>query len=190
MICPFTIAIDTAEQFAFPFVTMKADADKNYQPIEVITVARCLGRYPNSFGDYSIDGAIGKVAIERKSIDDLYSTLLGFADGHRERFECELQNLSQCCSVVIVEGTLAQCVLRAPEHGKRTAAQNAKSLFRSIIALQQDYRVPWMFCDSRELAEQAAFRFLWRYWEKNLKVTRSRKAAKVKTSVSDLLANV
>lgn len=188
MNCPFTIIVDTAEQFAFPFVGMKADADKDFQPIEVPVIRQSLGRHPVSFGDYSILGAEKSVAIERKSIDDLHSTLLGFSDGHRERFESELANLSKCCSVVIVEGSIKTVLAASPTYGTKTAAQNAKSIFRSIIALQQDFRVPWMFCDDRKLAEQSAFRFLWRYWEKNMKPVKRRKKESV--SVEDLLSNV
>lgn len=189
MQCPFTIVIDTAEQFAFDFRGMKADADKNFQLIDVPVVRQCLGRHPESFGDYSIRGAEQSVAIERKSIEDLHSTLLGFSDGHRARFESELANLSKIKSLVVVEGSLHAVLLAAPEYGTRTAAENAKSIFRSIIALQQDHKVPWMFCDTRDLARHTAFRFLWRYWEKNMKPVRRRKKEE-SASVVDLLSNV
>jgi hypothetical protein len=39
-------------------------------------------------------------------------------------------------------------------------------LHRSLIAFQQDYRVPWIFSDSRRMAEIDAFRWLERWWKK------------------------
>ncbi len=142
----------------------------------VETVRRCLGRYPISYGDYSLESADGRQSfvgwcnVERKSLEDCQSTILGFADGHRERFEQELENLSRLitgdggCAMVVVECSVEQLLRSAPSHGKKTASQNAKTLLRSILAYQQDYRVPWLFAGSRRLAEIATFRFLERFW--------------------------
>jgi hypothetical protein len=166
----FTIIIDTAEQHPFTFQNIKSDADKKYVKTVPAIEHRCLGRHPNSLGDYSIVGGVGRCHIERKSMDDAQSTILGFNDGHRERFECELQNLSQIESaLILVECSLGDLLKHSPEYGKKTAQQNAKTLFRSILAYQQDYKIPWMFCDGRRLAEQSAYWFLHRWWEKNLK---------------------
>ena len=166
----FTILVDTAEQAPFTFQNLRADADRKYVRTVPDIEYRCLGRHPNSLGDYSLAGGLGRCHIERKSMEDCQSTILGFNDGHRERFECELGNLSQVeCAMVLVECSLADLLKNAPQYGKKTAQQNAKTLFRSILAYQQDYRVPWLFCDGRGLAEQSAYWFLHRWWEKNLK---------------------
>jgi hypothetical protein len=179
----FTIYIDTAEQAPLTFRNLRADADKKYVRTVPDIEYRCLGRHPNSLGDYSVAGGVGRVAIERKSMEDCQSTILGFNDGHRERFECELGNLSQVeCSIVLVECSLASLLTNAPEYGKKTRQQNAKTLFRSILAYQADYRVPWMFCDGRALAEQTAFWWLHRWWEKNLKKS-ARQSARDKAQV-------
>lgn len=173
---PYRIIVDTAEQHAYTFDGLCSDADQQNRPLEIETVRRSLGRHPNGFGDYSIEGHEGQfgfgVGIERKSMEDLHSTLLGFGDGHRERFEQELSNLSQCtAALVVVECDYAEMILSAPTHGKRSPEENqrtnAKQLARSVLAMMQDFRVPWLFAGSRRMAEVATFRFLDRYWRNN-----------------------
>lgn len=181
----FAIIIDTAEQFPYSFAGLRSDANRGYTAMAVDVHYQCLGRHPNSLGDYSLVGGIGRCAIERKSLEDCQSTILGFNDGHRERFECELKNLSQVeCAMVLVECSLAELLTNAPEWGKKTRQQNAKTLFRSVLAYKQDYRVPWLFCDGRALAEQSAYWFLHRWWERNLKVSK-RESARRKARVGD-----
>lgn len=165
----FTILIDTAEQHAYSFMGLRADADRDYEPIAVNVDYTCLGRHPDSLGDYSLVGGIGRCHIERKSMDDAHSTILGFAGDRRQRFENELANLSRIeAPLVLVECSLESLLVHAPQWGKKTQQQNAKTLFRSILAYQQDYRVPWMFAGSRLLAEQSAYWFLRRFWAKHV----------------------
>lgn len=180
--CPFTILIDSAEQFAFPFTGLKCDADKQYRPLIVNTERRCLGRHPDSLGDYSlysvagINGAkytingVGRCHIERKNVKDLHSTLLGFADGHRKRFECELENLRKIeFAAVIVEGSKWEVIASAPEYGKRGKQDNAKILNRSIASLQYKSRpVIWEFCHGPRHAELTAFYWLKRWYEEQV----------------------
>ena len=185
----FTIYIDSAEQHPFTFATIRNDSDKQYTRAAVSIERRSLGRYPDSLGDYSIAGGIRRIAIERKSMNDAHSTILGFNDGHRMRFESELENLSKIESpLVLVECSLDDLITHAPEWGMKPAKVNAKILFRSVLAYQQDYRVPWLFAGSRELAEHAAYWFLHRWWEKNLKVSaRNKASAGSKLSAKELL---
>jgi hypothetical protein len=167
----FIIVADSAEQHVFTFTGLHHDSDKDYAPIHVPIIRQSLGRHPNSLGDYSLVGGIGRCHIERKSMEDAHSTFLGFNDGHRERFESELANLSKIESaLVLVECSLDQLVKNAPQYGKKTPAQNAKTLFRSVLAWQNDYRtVQWEFAPDRRFAEQIAYWWLHRWWEKNLK---------------------
>lgn len=167
----FVIVADSAEQHVLTFTGLRHDADKDYAPIHVSVIRQSLGRHPNSLGDYSLVGGIGRCHIERKSMDDAHSTFLGFNDGHRERFESELDNLSKIESAaVVVECSLEDLLKHAPQYGKKTPQQNAKTLFRSILAWQNDYKgVQWIFADDRRLAEQATYWWLHRWWEKNLK---------------------
>ena len=166
---PFTVIVDSAEQSAFTFQGLKTDASDpqgGNRPLIVPTEVRCLGRHPDSLGDYSVFGGEGRCHIERKSMQDAQSTILGW-DGRRERFECELANLAAIeCGLVIVECSFTEMLRLAPEYGRKTAAQNAKILSRSVLAYTQDYKVPWLFCDSRRSAEIHAFRWLERWWKK------------------------
>ena len=72
MICPFVILIDTAEQHPFSFTGIRSDAAHSHEEYEVNCRSFCLGRHPNSRGDYSIYGHVGRVAVERKSKADAY----------------------------------------------------------------------------------------------------------------------
>ena len=172
---PFTIVIDTAEQLPFAFTTMRTDSDHEYELWDVKIERACLGRHPNSLGDYSIVGGEGKVAVERKSVADLQNTILGFNDGHRERFEQELSNLNKLnSSLVVVEGSLIDVLSTVPQYGVKTREQNAKTLIRSILAYQSDVdhggfpNVQWQFAGDRPMAEYITFHWLRRWHEKHV----------------------
>lgn len=169
IVCPFRVAIDSNEQHPFTFVGIKSDSDQKYKPLIVRTVWRSLGRHPYQFGDYSIEGFIGRVQVERKSIADCQGTLLDFRrGGNRERFEQELANLSKVeAALVVVEGSVGQVLSQENERRKREHRLVAKQLHRSILALMQDYQVPWFFAESRRMAEITTFRFLERFWKKH-----------------------
>ena len=125
MICPFVILIDTAEQTPFTFTGIRSDAAHSHEEYEVNCRSFCLGRHPNSKGDYSIYGHVGRVAVERKSKGDAYTTFLGFNDGHRERFERELENLSaMSAAMVVIEADFSEFLKDAPERGVKTAQEN------------------------------------------------------------------
>lgn len=171
---PFTILVDSMEKHPFSFSGMNADADQDYREIIPVYRWHALGA---SNGDYSIDGhqpdtsrnpdpAAPRVSIERKSIQDCIGTILGFGE-RRERFQKELATLAALESaVVVVEGTMDTVFDAVEEHGRKSREDNVKTLFRSFIAYQQDYRVQWTFCDSRRLAEIYCYRWLERFHRK------------------------
>lgn len=176
--CPFTILVDSAESQPFTFQNMTGDADIQNRPL-IVPVRWCsLGRYPHSKGDYSIEDFSDRVAVERKAMDDAWGTVLGWETdfhvrkelpGRRQRFEKELENLAKLeAAMVVVEATFDDCLRLCPQWGKKEARTNAKIFLRSVLAYMQDYRVPWLFCDGRRLAEVATFRFLERFWRKDL----------------------
>jgi hypothetical protein len=100
---------------------------------------------------------------------DLQSTLLGFTDGHRDRFENEMKNLSEIESaLLVIECTKDDFLKNAPDYGKKSPELNAKILYRSIMAIAQDYRVQVEWSGSRRMAELDCFRWLYRFWEKKL----------------------
>lgn len=182
--CQFTILVDTAEQAPFTFQNIYADADRHGRELVISPgvnlVRQCLGRHPNSLGDYSLQGFVGRCHVERKSMDDAHGTILGFTKkvdgvpqsdfGRRERFERELANLANIeAGCVVVECSLGELLQSAPEYdlGRKTGRCNRKILSRSINAWLQDYGVPWLFCDDRRHAELATFRWLERFWKKH-----------------------
>ena len=58
---------------------------------------------------------------------------------------------------MVVECDLCELLTSAPAFGRRSKQHNAKTLLRSILAYQADYRVPWLFAGSRRMAEVATF---------------------------------
>jgi ERCC4-type nuclease len=103
-------------------------------------------------GDYALAGFERRVAIERKSIQDL----VGCLTGERPRFERELQRLKAMdAAAVVVEQP--QSVLRL---GHFRSRMDAGAAWQSCLALSMRYRIPFWFCDSRADAEAVTFNFL------------------------------
>lgn len=177
VILPFTIIVDSMEQHPWTFSGIRPD--KNQIPLDLAKLVReglvngediCY-QVPQKRsaigvgkGDYTIANTEGIVHIERKSMEDAHSTILGWGE-RRERFIRELEFLA-CVdtSAVIVECGMGEMLSCAPQWGRRSAEENRKILFRQVLAWQQDYRVPWLFCESRRMAEIACFRLLMRAW--------------------------
>jgi hypothetical protein len=167
VVAPFTILIDAQEKHPFRFEGMLGDSEDEGRPIIARTRVESLGP---THGDYSIDGFDGECHIERKSKEDAIGTILGFGD-RRERFERTLEFLSSIwTAAVIVECTIGECLKAVETRGKKTVEENRKILFRSVLAWQIDYTVPWIFCDSRRLAEIATFRIMNRCFHKKLEL--------------------
>lgn len=173
-----TVLIDTAEQHPFEFANLRGDYAQGYRPLIIPRRFVSLGRYPNSLGDYSVEGYMGKIGIERKSVSDLQGTVLGWEltndnqelidEGRRHRFEQELENLSKITyGMVVVEGNYQDCLDTMQQWGKKTAKENAKIFNRSIQAFMMDYKgVQWMFASSREIAEAYVYQTLRRFVRK------------------------
>ncbi len=159
----FIVLIDNQEKNPFTFAAISHDADRNNRKMAVQTRVVSLGA---SHADYSIAGYQGQVAIERKSLEDAIGTFSACGE-RRERFERELEYLSGIqCAAIVVECTRGELYGSVVSRGKRTEQQLARNLQRSVAAWEQDYRVPFVFCDSRELAELECFRRLARFYRK------------------------
>jgi ERCC4-type nuclease len=98
-----------------------------------------------STGDYSIEGYVDQIAVERKSLADLY----GCFGQSRERFERELERLAAYpYPAIVIEATLADV-----EHGPRFSQIHSNSAIGSLIAWGTKYRIPvWLAGDRRTAA--------------------------------------
>jgi ERCC4-type nuclease len=129
-----TILIDTREQRPLDF---------GARPVRLATLRT---------GDYSIDSLVDSVAIERKSLPDLY----GCVGWSRERFERELARLMALrYGAVVIEGTLAEVLGGVPY-----SRVQPNAVFGSLIAWSVHYRLPIFFCDNRRLTAMTVQKLL------------------------------
>ncbi len=153
LVVPFTVVVDTREQHPFRFAGLKSDAKDGRMPLHVPVVVSGLAS-----GDYSLAGYESHVAVERKSLADLYSTI---AQG-RERFTRELERLNAMqAAAVVIEASWTEILTRPPSFSRLPP----KNVFRSILAWAQRFpRVGWWPCDGRVFAEIVTYRFLERFY--------------------------
>lgn len=151
------VVIDTREQRPFTFEGMKCDAADGGGPLTVPTVRGTL-----KSGDYSLRGYETAVAVERKSLEDLYGTL---GQG-RERFERELVRLSSHrFAAVVIEATWPEVCADPPPH----TSLPPKTVFRSIVAWSVRYpAIHWFPAGPRRLAEVTTFRLIERFLKEEL----------------------
>lgn len=159
LLLPYSVVIDTREQHPFAFQNHNSDAKDGRRPLIVPTVRACL-----QSGDYSIQGFEQRVAVERKSLVDLFGSL----GSGRERFEREIQRLSVFdFAAVVVEGDWGAVLSSPPPQSEL----RPKTVFRTVVDWQQDYpRVHWWFCSTRGFAELVTLRVLNRFWERDQRV--------------------
>lgn len=130
------VAIDTREQKPYRFARS-----------EVKTLAS---------GDYSIVGLEDRVAVERKTKQDAYSSLgLG-----RARFERELQRLARFDYAAIVIETSLPDFLQAPGFSR----MNPRAAARSLIAWSVKYRVCVFFAGDRRHGNALTRQLLEKFW--------------------------
>lgn len=154
MLFPATVVIDSREKCPFGFEGLSSDAKDGSLPLIVRTVRAGL---PS--GDYSLLNLESSVAVERKSISDLFGTV----GRGRDRFERELERLNQMTfAAVVIEAGWVDIIHEPPPRSELSA----KSIFRSVISWQQRFpRVHWWPCGSRRLAEVTTLRILERFWK-------------------------
>lgn len=193
---PFTILVDTAEKHPWSFDGIRARSfvDKEMRLYAPQVERQYIGI---GLGDYSLTDAAsdyrGRVAIERKSLKDFQGTLLGWArppeeaesggewvthgaPDRRARFKRELANLAgMSCKAIVIEAGIGEILDNAPAWGSRSPGEQAKYIHATWIAWQQEFPgVPWLFCDSRRLAEITAFRILEQWWAREQRHRRQR----------------
>lgn len=147
---PFRIVIDTREQAPFRFTGIKATRS---QGGATVVVDLLTDRHLDT-GDYSVAGMEARVAVERKSLPDLFGSL-----GHeRERFEREIQRLNAMeFGAVVVEADFRAIRETPPDRTQ----MSPDSVEGSILAWSVRYpRVHWFPCSDRRHAEWMTFRLL------------------------------
>jgi DNA excision repair protein ERCC-4 len=149
---PGVVLVDCREKAPYPFTGFRADAREDRRPLLVPTRTATLAA-----GDYSLAGLESAVAVERKSLSDLYRTV----GQERKRFERELARLDDLCfAAVIVEADWGT-ILNSPPAESRLPP---KVVFRSVIAWQQRFaRVHWWAVPGRRLGEVVTLRVLERF---------------------------
>lgn len=152
---PFTVAVDSREKAPYTFTGLRADAAQKNRPLAVAWEYRTL-----KSGDYSLVGHEGEIAIERKSLADLYGTL----GQNRERFEAEHERLADMSAAfVVIEATWPEILSSPPIESKL----NPKTVFRTAISWQLRYGVPWLALGDRRLCEHFTFRTLEKWWRES-----------------------
>lgn len=131
------VAIDTREQKPYRFARS-----------EVKTLAS---------GDYSIVGLEDRIAVERKTKQDAYSSL---GQG-RARFERELQRLSRFDYAAVVIETSLPDFLHAPAFSR----MNPSAAARSMIAWSVKYRVCVFFAGDRRHGNALTWQLLEKFWK-------------------------
>jgi ERCC4-type nuclease len=149
---PAVVLIDSREQMPFRFTGLRADASDGRRPLAVTTRVETLPT-----GDYSLEGMSERVAVERKSLTDLFATL----GQDRERFERELTRLAEMTfAAVVIEADWLKILKQPPDFSRL----NPKTIFRSVIAWQQRFpKVHWWACPDRRFAEVVTLRILERF---------------------------
>ncbi|MGL4595281.1 MAG: ERCC4 domain-containing protein [Thermoguttaceae bacterium] len=143
---PLAIIRDTREQLPFLFYGYNAD-------VRIGTLQS---------GDYSIACYENRVAVERKSLADLFHSLTN----ERERFEREIERL-ECYefSAVVIEANWS--VISDPVRFDpcwRSRA-NPKAVEATILSWSVKHRTRWFPCENRQHAERVTFDLL-RFFER------------------------
>jgi ERCC4-type nuclease len=152
LIAPFTIIVDTREKIPYSFYDVYIGRKKAFALTSIGTL---------STGDYSIQGFETKICVERKSLEDLYHTLIH----DRERFIHELERMQDLeRSLVVIEGTWQQ--IADPERFDPTwhSSAHPNSIIGSIVTFSSQFPTLWKAAGNRANGQKETFKFLLRYY--------------------------
>jgi hypothetical protein len=152
--CPFTVQVDTREQRPYVFSNMRTNKDKGEKLIAVPVEFSSLDT-----GDYSIIGLSDRIAIERKSKEDLFGSV-----ARRDNFRGRLERMDTLISLGGYAAIMVECSLEDLHEPPPYSQLNPKSLLRTILAWRQRYRADWWFVSGRHRAEAFTFRMLERFY--------------------------
>lgn len=156
---PLAVLVDSNEishGWPYTFEKMKADETrhKGGGPLLVKTATFNL-----KWGDYSLEGFQDQIAVERKTLSDLFRTV---TEG-RDRFVAELEALSDYAFAAVVVEAHEDDIFRRPPTDARP-----KDVHRSVLAFRARYRVQWCFLADRDFSEKTTFRLLERAYLETL----------------------
>lgn len=105
-------------------------------------------------GDYSLEGMEEVVAVERKSLADLF----GCIGRERERFERELEKLAKLpYPALVIEANMADILAGAP-----FSEVHPHAAIGSVIAWATRYRIPCWLCGTRRNAAATVLKILYK----------------------------
>jgi len=142
------VIVDSREQAPYTFATYDVQTERGTL----------------STGDYSLAGFEDRVAIERKSLDDLIACLcVG-----RERFERELCRARALdYFAVVVEAPFSDILA-----GRYRSQMKANAVVETIAAFSTRYRTPFLFCGNRAGGERMTYSLLAKYGHNLLRAAR------------------
>lgn len=160
-VCPFTVVVDSNEGLPYTFQNLwEGPTGGPRSKLIQVPTRRLSLRNNDSEGDYSIDGMIEHVTIERKSKSDLYSSMRN--DEKRDNFIGRLERMARMdFAAVMVEAEWYELLNEPPSD----TDFKPKSLSRTIQAWMIRYPVHWIMAPNRQYAEAFTFRLLERYWK-------------------------
>lgn len=152
--CQFKIIVDTREKAPWHFQGLTKRHNKIQKQLLIEKVIKKLPA-----GDYSILGSETDIAIERKSCQDLVSTIFH----GRSRFLKELERLQNYrFSAVVVEATWQDVLM----YCKAKTEANPVSLDSSILAFMERFiKTHWIFRPTRFSAMKTAYKLFDRYYQ-------------------------
>jgi ERCC4-type nuclease len=154
MLVPFTIAVDTREQLPYQFDEVRI----NRRKVFVWTSIKTLHT-----GDYSIVGYENKVCVERKTLEDLYYTLIH----GRERFVRELERMQEFDrSMIVIEADWGQILQPIDDNPAFRSEAHPHSIIGTIVAFAGRYPLTrWNAALDRKNAQKVTFDFLYNYYK-------------------------
>ena len=158
---PFTVLIDGREKAPYRFTGIDSDARDGRRKIIVPTQWAHL-----KTGDYTVDGLQDIVAVERKSLADLFGTL----GWNRNRFRAEHERMAKMQrAIVVIEASWFEIINMPPSFERaglmRQSNLPPKTVFRTALSWHVRYGVPWIVAEDRRFAEIYTFRFLEKCWK-------------------------
>lgn len=148
-----TILCDTREQLPYDFASVRS-------PVAVFSLTRST----LETGDYSIEAPLcatkaDQIVVERKSLQDLYTTL----GQDRARFEREFKRMAEYgYAALVVEATWEQ-IAEPNKYLKHQTLLHPKAVVATLLAWSQRYRVHVVTCPGRVFAEKITYRLLERW---------------------------